>query len=446
MRSRFAGIARAGFLLGAVAMIPAATAGLAAVDGRVAPQFGRLFTVYQLVKAHYVDQTDDDKLVKGAIDGMLASLDPHSSYLEGPSLERLRTMIDGGYAGLGLSVLQEDGAVKVISPMRGSPAEKAGVKAGDYITHLDGKFIVDGDLDDAVAKMRGEPGTTIRLTIYRPGRDAPFDLTVTRAVINLEPVTGKLDGGIAVITVNEFSHDVGRLVFEQLQTLRGQAAGHLGGVVLDLRSNPGGELDEAVALSDLFLSSGVVVSQRGRMAGENAIYRAETAFPGDAAKGLPVLVLIDAGSASASEIVAGALQDQHRALIMGERSFGKGSVQTMIPIDNAHAVKLTTARYYTPSGRSVQEGGIEPDIRVPQISDPDARRRSQNALRESDLRRHLINEAGLKDKQLEADAQADPRFKMTAEELTAKGIKDFQLWYAVETLRRTGGVRMVHGK
>lgn len=446
MRSRFAALARAGLLLGAVAMLPAGAAGLAAVDGRVAPQFARLYTVYQLVKTHYVDQTDDDKLVKGAIDGMLASLDPHSSYLDGASLDRLRTMIDGGYAGLGLSVVQDDGAVKVVSPMRGSPAEKAGVKAGDYITHLDGKFIVDGELDDAVARMRGEPGTQIRLTIYRPGRDAPFDVTVTRAVISLEPVSGKLEGGIAVITVNEFSHDVGRLAAAQLQKLRAEAGGKLGGVVLDLRSNPGGELDEAVALSDLFLSGGVVVSQRGRQTGENAVYRAETYFPGDAIKGLPLVVLIDAGSASASEIVAGALQDQHRALIMGERSFGKGSVQTMIPIDNDHAVKLTTARYYTPSGRSVQEGGIEPDIRVPQISDPDARKRSQTALRESDLRRHLVNEAGVNDKKLENDTQADPRFTMTPEDLTAKGIKDFQLWYALETLHHAGGGKLVRSK
>jgi len=439
MRSRFAALARAGALLGAVAMVPIGTAGLAAVDARVAPQFARLYTVYQLVKQHYVDQTDDDKLVKGAIDGMLASLDPHSAYLDGSSLDRLRTMIDGGYAGLGLSVVQEDGAVKVVSPMHGSPAEKAGVKPGDFITHLDGKFIVDGDLDDAVAKMRGEPGTQVKLTIYRPGRDAPFDVTLTRAVINLEPVSGKLEGSIAVITVNEFSHDVGRQVFDQIRKLRFGAGGKLTGLILDLRSNPGGELDEAVALSDLFLTQGIVVSQRGRMAGENAVYRAESMFPGDAVKGVPVVVLIDAGSASASEIVAGALQDQHRALLMGERSFGKGSVQTMIPIDNDHAVKLTTARYYTPSGRSVQEGGIEPDIRVPQISDPDARKRSQTALRESDLRRPLVNEKGVDDKKLEQDAKADPRFKMTPEELAAKNIKDFQLWYALETLRRTGG-------
>ena len=439
MRRSFSAVLRCGLLAGAVALLPATTAGLAAVDGRVAPQFGRLYTVYQLIKADYVDQTDDDKLVKGAIDGMLASLDPHSSYLEGPSLERLDTMIDGSYAGLGLSVVMDDGAVKVVSPMRGSPAEKAGVKAGDYITHLDGKLIYGGDLDDAVAQMRGAAGTAIRLTIYRPGRNDPFDVTVTRGVVELQPVTSELQGTVGVISVNEFSHDVGKDVQQEIRLLTGQAKGHLTGLVLDLRQNPGGALDEAVALSDLFLTEGVIVSQRGRIASENEVYRAETMFPGDAAKGMPLIVLIDAGSASASEIVAGALQDHHRALIMGERSFGKGSVQSMIRLDATHAVKLTTARYYTPSGRSVQEGGIQPDIRVPQLTDPDARKRDADAVRESDLRGHLVNEAGLDDAKLEADKKADPRFRMTPAELDTKGIKDFQLWYAIQTLRHASG-------
>lgn len=439
-RSTFGAMTRAALLLGVVAMVPVTTAGLAAVDARVAPQFGRLFDVYRLVKANYVDQTDDDKLVKGAIDGMLASLDPHSSYLEGASLDRLRTMIDGNYQGLGLSVIGDEGTVKVVSPMKGSPAEKAGIKAGDYITHLDGKLIYGGDVDDAVNKMRGAPGTSIRLTIYRPGREGTFDVTVTRATIDLQPVTSQLDGKIGVISVNEFSTNVGRDVFENLQKLRAQAGGKLTGLILDLRGNPGGELDEAVALSDLFLTKGDIVSQRGRVASENAVWHAETAFPGDAAKGMPIIVLIDAGTASASEIVAGALQDQHRALIMGERSFGKGSVQTMIPLDKDHAVKLTTARYYTPSGHSVQEGGIHPDIRVPQLSDPDARRRNELAERESDLARHLVNEAGIDDKKLENDLKDDPRFKLTADELKAKGIKDFQLWYAEQTMNNTGGL------
>ena len=446
MAATLSAIARAALLVSAVSLLPAATAGLAAVDGSSGPDFGRLYTVYQLVKADYVDKTDDEKLIKGAIDGMLSSLDPHSSFLEGQSLQRLDTLIDGSYSGLGLSVVQDQETVKVVAPMRGSPAAAAGVKAGDFITHLDGKLIYGIPLDDAVARMRGEAGTKIRLTVFRAGRDEPLDITVTRGKITLEPVTSKLTDGVGVISVNEFSKDVGNYVNQAIADMRKQSAGKLSGLVLDLRQNPGGSLDEAVALSDLFLTKGDIVSQRGRVASENEYYRAETAFRGDAAKGLPVIVLIDSGSASASEIVAGALQDQRRALIMGDRSFGKGSVQSMFRLDRTHAVKLTTARYFTPAGRSVQEGGIEPDIRVPQISDPDAAKRAKLALRESDLRGHLINEVGLDDKKLEADKQDDPRFKQTPEQLKAQGITDFQLWYAISTIRRTGGAQLARAK
>ncbi len=440
---KFAPLMRAALLVSAVAVVPAATSGLAAVDGRVNHEFDKLFTIYELVRQNYVDQVDDDKLVKGAIDGMLASLDPHSNYLDGPALQRLETMIDGKYSGLGLSVIEEDGAVKIISPFKGSPAEKAGLKAGDYITHINGVLYYDRDLDEAVEKMRGPAGTTINLTVYRPGRDEPLDVTVTRGVIELKPVTWELKDNVGVISVNEFSRNVGVDVNKGLIDLKKQAAlkgnGKLVGLVLDLRSNPGGSLDEAIALSDLFLDHGDIVSQRGRLASENQFYRAETVFKGDAAKGLPVVVLVDAGSASASEIVAGALQDQHRAVVMGERTFGKGSVQSFIQLDPTSAVKLTTARYYTPSGHSVQEGGIIPDIKVPQLSDPDARARAERAVRESDLRGHLINEAALDDKDLESDDTQDPRFKVSAEELKEKGIKDFQLHYAISTLERTAG-------
>lgn len=438
---KIAPFARAALLVSAVAVLPVATSGLAAVDTRTSHEFDKLFTIYQIVKDNYVDQVDDDKLLKGAIDGMLASLDPHSNYLDGQSLQRLETMIDGKYTGLGLSVVEDDGAVKIVSPFKGSPAEKAGLKAGDYITHLDGVLYYERDLDEAVSKMRGTAGTSIRLTIFRPGRDAPFDVTVTRGVIELEPVTWEYKDNVGVISVNEFSRDVGNDVNSAISDLKKQAAvkggGKLAGIVLDLRSNPGGSLDEAVALSDLFLEKGDIVSQRGRNPNENQFYRAESVFRGDAAKGLPVVVLVDAGSASASEIVAGALQDQHRAVVMGERTFGKGSVQSFLPLDQNSAIKITTARYFTPSGHSVQEGGIVPDIKVPQLSDPDARARAERAVRESDLRGHLINEAALKDKDLETDKQDDPRFKVTAAELEKQGIKDFQLSYAISTLQRT---------
>ncbi|XAP78644.1 S41 family peptidase [Citromicrobium bathyomarinum] len=431
-------VARSLALVTAVAMIPIATAGMAQVDSRVAPEFAKLFATYQRIQASYVDEVDDEKLIRGAIDGMLASLDPHSAYLDGSDLERLETLIDGNYSGLGLSVVMEEGAVKVISPFRGSPAEKAGIKAGDFITHLDGKLIYGGDLDEAVQQMRGPAGTSINLTIFRPGSDEPIETSVTRGVIELEPVTYEVkDGKIGVITVNEFSRDVGADVFAAWNDIQREAGGRVNGLVLDLRSNPGGSLDEAIALSDLFLDEGRIVSQRGRARGESMSFNAETVYRGQIAKDVPLIVLIDAGSASASEIVAGALQDHRRALIMGERSFGKGSVQSLVPLGPDAALKLTTARYYTPSGHSVQEGGIKPDIRVPQLSDPDMERRRKYQLRESDLRGHLINEADLKDDDLENDIRQDPRFTQTAAELEEQGIEDFQLDYALKTLRRT---------
>ncbi|MEL7687307.1 S41 family peptidase [Citromicrobium bathyomarinum] len=431
-------VARSLALVSALALVPIATAGMAQVDSRVSPEFAKLFATYQQVKASYVDPVDDEKLIRGAIDGMLASLDPHSAYLDGSDLQRLETMIDGNYSGLGLSVVMEDGAVKVVSPFRGSPAEKAGIKAGDFITHLNGKLIYGGDLDEAVEQMRGPAGTSINLTIFRPGSEEPIETSVTRGVIELEPVTHSLsDGNIGVITVNEFSRDVGADVFAAWGEIQTEASGRINGLVLDLRSNPGGSLDEAVALSDLFLDDGRIVSQRGRARGESITYNAETMYRGQIAADVPLIVLIDAGSASASEIVAGALQDHRRALVMGERSFGKGSVQSLVKLGSNAALKLTTARYYTPDGHSVQEGGIKPDIRVPQISDPDLERRMKYQLRESDLRGHLINEAQLQDDDLERDLKADPRFSQTAAELKEQGIEDFQLDYAIKTLRRT---------
>jgi carboxyl-terminal processing protease len=317
---------------------------------------------------------DDEKLIKGAIDGMLASLDPHSTYLDGADLQRSETMIDGNYSGLGLSVAMDDGAVKVISPMRGSPAESAGVKAGDYITHLDGKLIYGGELDDAVAQMRGEAGTKIRLTLFRPGRDEPFDVTVTRGVIELEPVTWKLEARSARDQRQRILARCRPACRRGHRGLRKQAGGKLTGLVLDLRSNPGGSLDEAVALSDLFLTSGDIVSQRGRNAATTSITapnrcsrRCRQGAAGDRADRFRQRPRPRKSSRAR-------LQDQRRAVVMGERSFGKGGPVAVPARQGTSAVKLTTARYFTPAGHSVQEGGIEPDIKVPQLSDPDARR------------------------------------------------------------------------
>lgn len=433
MAKRPSTLLRVTALATAVALVPVATAGLAAVDARTGPQFSRLIEVYDKIKEAYVDPVDDDKLVKGAINGMLASLDPHSSYLDARDMVNLKTQTEGSYGGLGLSVTMDDGAVKVIAPTKGSPADLAGVKAGDYITHLDGKLIYGGTLDDAVDQMRGPPGTKISLTLYRPGRDDPVDVTITRQVIELKSVESKVIDKVGVISVSSFSANVAVNVNDAWAKIRAETGGHPNGLILDLRGNPGGLLDEAVALSDLFLEKGTIVSQRGRYARDTEVY---TATPGDIARGLPIIVLVDEGSASASEIVAGALHDQHRALIMGQRTFGKGSVQTVIPLSRDSELKLTTARYYTPSGRSVQEGGISPDIVVPQISDPDLRKRAERAYRESDLRGHLVNEIK-DDKELEKDTAQDPRFKMSADELKAKGITDFQQWYALQTIGHT---------
>jgi carboxyl-terminal processing protease len=396
--------------------------------------------VYQRIKGAYVDKVDDKKLMEGAIQGMLSSLDPHSSFLDASDFENLSTQIDGEYGGLGLSVTLDQGAVKVIAPTADTPADKAGLKPGDYITHLDGKLIVGGSLDEAVKAMRGLPGTPIKLTIYRPGREEPFDVSITRAKIDLKPVKWKVQDKIGLITISSFSQNTGKDVVEAIQGVSTKLGGKPLGYVVDLRSNPGGLLDEAVAVSDAFLDKGEIVSERGRNKANVQRWFAESDFPGDVTKGAPVVVLVDAGSASASEIVAGALQDHHRALVMGEQSFGKGSVQNVLPLSGGAGLRLTIARYHLPSGRSVQEGGIKPDIQVPQLSDPDYQKRV--SLRESDLRRHLVNELQATDKELEDDPSKDPRFSQTAEELKKKGIDDFQMYYAMETLQRLGANTM----
>jgi carboxyl-terminal processing protease len=289
-------------------------------------------------------------------------------------------------------------------------------------------------LDEAVDKMRGAPGTKIKLTIVRPGRDKPIDLSMNRERIELRPVKWEIKDGIGIININTFSGNVADQVKSALLSIDKATGGRPLGYVVDPRSNPGGLLDQAVDVSDAFLESGEIVSQRGR--GKDDIER-YYARPGDMAHGLPVVVLTDAGTASASEIVAGALQDHRRALIMGEKSFGKGSVQTVVQTGPEAALRLTTARYYTPSGRSVQAGGIEPDIIVPQLSDEDYKNR--RVVREADLRRHLLAQSKVEDKLLEADDTPDPRFSAKAEELKKKGIKDFQLYYAINTLKRLNG-------
>ncbi|HVB18249.1 MAG TPA: S41 family peptidase [Stellaceae bacterium] len=317
--------------------------------------------VFELVRDDYVDHVSDDKLIEGAINGMLTSLDPHSNYLNAKDFNDMKVQTRGEFGGLGIEVSMENGLVKVVSPIDDTPASHAGLKPGDLITQLDGTPIQGLTLPEAVEKMRGPVNSDITLTIRRAGQD-PFDVKLTRAVIKIQSVRSHLEGNnIGYIRITSFTEQTDVGLNKAMKNLKAQANNKLIGIVLDLRNNPGGLLDQAVAVSDAFLDKGEIVSTRGRRPDDAQRYDAR---PGDIAEGLPMAVLINGGSASASEIVAGALQDHHRAILLGTRSFGKGSVQTIIPLAGHGAMRLTTARYYTPSGRSIQAKGIEPDIVV----------------------------------------------------------------------------------
>ena len=317
--------------------------------------------VFERVRAEYVDDTSDNSLVESAINGMLTSLDPHSNYLNTKNFNDMKVQTRGEFGGLGIEVSMENGLVKVVSPIDDTPAARAGLKPGDLITHLDGEPVQGMTLPEAVEKMRGPVSSEIKLTIRREGRD-PFDVKLTRATIKIQSVRSHLEGeNIGYIRVTTFNEQTDTGLNNAMKNLKQQAGNKLVGVVLDLRNNPGGLLDQAVSVSDAFLEKGEIVSTRGRRGEDAQRYNARA---GDIAGGLPMVVLINGGSASASEIVAGALQDHHRAILLGTRSFGKGSVQTIIPLPGHGAMRLTTARYYTPSGRSIQAKGIDPDIVV----------------------------------------------------------------------------------
>ena len=348
-------------LVGALALIPVTASSFAAADTTNYQELEKFMSVYERVKANYVEPVDDHTLIKGAIDGMLAALDPHSSYAEASDFDQLKATTDGNYGGLGLSVSIEDGAVKVIAPTEDTPAWRAGIKAGDYITHINGELVYGLTLDEAVSKMRGEPGTSIKVTIVRPGRDKPFDVAMNRERIQLRPVKWEIKDGVGYININTFTGNVAEQTKAALIGIDKATGGHPIGYVVDLRSNPGGLLDQAVDVADDFLDSGEIVSQRGRTKDDIERYYAR---PGDMAHGLPVIVLTDAGTASASEIVAGALQDWGRAIVVGTQTFGKGSVQTIIPLSDGSGLRLTTAKYFTPKGRSIHGKGITPDIVV----------------------------------------------------------------------------------
>ncbi|WGD29037.1 S41 family peptidase [Ancylobacter sp. WKF20] len=351
--------------------------------------------VFERVRADYVEKPDDAKLVEAAINGMLSSLDPHSTYMDAKEFRDMQVQTRGQFGGLGIEVTMEDGLVKVVTPIDDTPAAKAGVQAGDLIVKLDDDEVKGMTLQQAVDKMRGAVATPIRLTIVRKGQDKPLELTLTRDIINIKSVRSRVeDGDIGYIRITSFSEQTGEGLKKAIEDLTKQIGeDKLKGFILDLRNNPGGLLDQAIDVSDAFLDRGEIVSTRGRNADET---ERRNARPGDLAKGKPVIVLVNGGSASASEIVAGALQDHKRATILGSLSFGKGSVQTVIPVSGNAAIKLTTARYYTPSGRSIQAKGISPDIELVQDVPQDVKEKAEAAgvettRGEASLKGHLKN-------------------------------------------------------
>jgi carboxyl-terminal processing protease len=319
--------------------------------------------VFERVRSFYVEETTDKELIESAINGMLQSLDPHSSYLNEEKFRDMQVQTRGEFGGLGIEVTMEQGFVRVVSPIDDTPAARAGIEAGDLITHLDGSTVLGLNLTDAVDKMRGRVGSGIKLTIRREGRE-PFDVTVTRDVIRIQSVRSHVEGEVGYLRVTTFNEQTNTGVKREIAGMRKELGDSMIGLVLDLRRNPGGLLDQAIKVSDAFLERGEIVSTRGRDDGDAQRFNAKA---GDLIKGLPMVVLINGGSASASEIVAGALQDHNRAVIMGTQSFGKGSVQTIMPVPGHGAMRLTTAAYFTPSGRSIQKIGVTPDIVVQQV-------------------------------------------------------------------------------
>ncbi len=385
--------------------------------------------VFERVRADYVEEATDKELIEAAISGMLSSLDPHSGYLNADSYREMQVQTRGEFGGLGIEVTMENGLVKVVSPIDDTPAFRAGLEPGDLISHLDGEQVMGLTLSEAVEKMRGRVGTSIRLTVRREGRE-PFDVTITRDVIKIQAVRSRLEGDVGYVRISSFSEQADLGVRKAVQDLRDQANGKLQGIVLDLRNNPGGLLSQAVAVADSFLDKGEIVSTMARRAEETQRYNAKS---GDVAEGLPIVVLINSGSASASEIVAGALQDHGRALVLGTKSFGKGSVQTIVPMSQHGAIRLTTARYYTPSGRSIQALGIEPDIAVEQARIETVAQAQER--READLRRALRNgdeeavDPPTTDEGVEADADKGEGTEAPAER------QDYQLLRALDLIR-----------
>ena len=407
----------------------------ASSESSVYEQLDLFGDIFERIRQGYVEDVDDKKLIEAAINGMLTSLDPHSSYLSEDDAKDMQVQTRGEFGGLGLEVTQEEGWVKVVSPIDGTPAAAAGMMAGDYITAVDGENVLGLTLDEALKLLRGPVGSEVIITVVRGDKPEPFDVSIVRDTIKLTAVRARTEGKAVVLRVTTFNAQTFPNLEEGLKKQIEDAGGvaNVDGIVLDLRNNPGGLLNQAVFVSDAFLEGGEIVSTRGRNSADSDRYNATA---GDLAQGLPMVVLINGGSASASEIVAGALQDHRRAIVVGTKSFGKGSVQTVVPLQGNGAMRLTTARYYTPSGRSIQNLGISPDIIVEQpaalpedtIDTPETS--AQKMRSEADLRGTLSNDSLTEDeiKQIEDDrARAEDAAKLRDE--------DYQLAYAIDILK-----------
>ncbi|SDE05401.1 S41 family peptidase [Ruegeria marina] len=432
---RFVVAGLAGTLAGIIATTQVAgplVAQEAKANTNVYEQLDLFGDIFERIRAQYVEEVDASELIEAAIDGMLTSLDPHSSYLSPDDAAQMRVQTRGEFGGLGIEVTQEEGFVKVVSPIDGTPADEAGIESGDFITHVDGESVLGLTLDKAVELMRGPVGSEIVITVVREGEDEPFDVSIIRDTIKLTAARARIEGTSVVLRVTTFNDQTYVNLEEGLKKQIEEVGGidKINGIVLDLRNNPGGLLTQAIKVSDAFLDSGEIVSTRGRNAEDGERFNATE---GDLAQGKPVVVLINGGSASASEIVAGALQDHRRAIVVGTKSFGKGSVQTVMPLRGEGAMRLTTARYYTPSGRSIQNLGVSPDIVVEQ-----PRRRTEGeeeatsplTRSEADLRGRLNNDSLSEDeiRQIEEDrAKAEAAAELRQE--------DYQLAYAIDILK-----------
>jgi carboxyl-terminal processing protease len=387
--------------------------------------------IFERIRSAYVEEVDEEELIRSAINGMLTSLDPHSSYLPPEDFDSMQVQTRGEFGGLGIEVTQENGFVKVVSPIDDTPADAAGVEAGDFITQVDGESTLGMSLDDAVDLMRGEIGSEIVITIVRDGTDEPFDITIVRDKIKVKAARGRVEGDSVVLRLTTFSDQTFVNLKSELESKVEEAGGMeaVTGFVIDLRNNPGGLLNQAIIVSDAFLEKGEIVSTRGRGVQDSDRVNAQ---PGDLAQGKPIVVLINGGSASASEIVAGALQDHRRAVVIGTRSFGKGSVQTIMPLQGDGAMRLTTARYYTPSGRSIQALGVSPDILVEQRPpiEVTAEEDQRQQRFEADLRGSLSNDSLTEDQRNLLEEERDEAKR--AAELRND---DAQLAYALDVLK-----------